>query len=67
MKENELSFEEVAEVLAAIPDIDFTKLAPVDCATYILACKEFAERMKPLVIKSKLKEEKPTSFLFRMD
>lgn len=67
MKKYELSVEEIAEVIAAVPDIDFAKLDPADCATYILACKEFAERMKPLVIKSKLKEEKPTSFLFRMD
>lgn len=37
MKKYELSVEEIAEVIAAVPDIDFAKLDPADCATYILA------------------------------
>lgn len=64
---SEMNLEEAVEVIEGCKDLDMTKFSLMDNITYIQACVEFAEKIKPLIIKSKLKEKEPSTFLFRMD
>lgn len=57
---------EVSEVFNALSKLDFVSMDITDQMAYILAANQFAERMKPLIVKYAEKLPEKTTFLFKM-
>lgn len=61
-----MGFEEAAEVIKAISVLDFPHMEVQDQAMFMLFTDQFAERIKPLIVKYADKLPEKTTFLFKM-
>lgn len=61
-----MRIEEINEVIQALPALDFASMDVTDQIAYILATNQFAESVKPLIVKYADKLPEKTTFLFKM-
>lgn len=61
-----MRIEGINEVMSALSKLDFAQMDITDQMAYILAANQFAEKMKPIVVKYADKLPDKTTFLFKM-
>lgn len=61
-----MRIDELPEVFNALSKLDFSQMDITDQMAYILAANQFAERIKPLIVKYADNLPEKTTFLFKM-